>query len=74
MATKAKGTILKEQITFDFFDKMNIEKPKKEVENKIVKEKPKAEKVKVVKQFIFRKQCNIKPNHIKLNRKVRRIL
>ena len=71
---KGKGTILKEQITFDFFEEIKIENLEMEVKNNLEKEKPKPEKEKAVKQNImFRKQCNVKPNHKKPNRKVRRI-
>lgn len=68
MAT-SKGKILKEQITFDFFETMEIVKPVKQrkvkvIDKKLIKEKPK--------KIIFRKaKNNIKPNHRKLNRKVR---
>jgi len=79
MAT-SKGKMLKEQITFSFFDEIKVEKPTKpkkeknvETTKQIKKEEPRAEKVKVVKQYIFRKEkSNIKPNHRKLNRKVRK--
>ena len=63
MAT-SKGKILKEQITFDFFYNVKVEKPKKE---KVVKNKE------VKKQTMFRKnKGNIKPNHRKQNRKDRK--
>ena len=68
----SKGKMLKEQITFDFFDEVKVEKPKKE---KVVKIKAnKKENVKPVKQTIFRKnKLNIKSNHKQQNRKVRTI-
>jgi len=70
MAT-SKGKILKEQITFDFFETMEIVKPIKQKKEKVVNNI----KVKTVKkQTNFRrKRSNIKPNHRKLNRKVRKV-
>ena len=71
MATKAKGSMLKEQITFDFFKTMEIVKPIKQRKIKVIDKKPTKEKTK---KIIFRKaKHNIKPNHRKLNRKVRKI-
>ena len=74
MATKGKGKILKEQITFDFFETMELEKPVKHRKLRVEVDKPTKKELKP-KQTIFRKQkCNVKPNHRKLNRKVRRII
>ena len=74
MAT-SKGKILKEQITFDFFETMEIDKPIKQNKEKVIKIKEiKKEKPTVKKQTNFRRnRNNIKPNHKKLNRKVRKI-
>lgn len=74
MAT-SKGKILKEQITFDFFDTMEILKPVKNKKEKVIKNKEIKQKKPIVKkQTNFRrKRNNIKPNHRKLNRKVRKV-
>jgi len=70
MAT-SKGKILKEQITFDFFESMEVTTPIKQRIVKVIDKKPTKEKPK---KIIFRKaKHNIKPNHRKLNRKVRKI-
>lgn len=72
MAT-SKGKILKEQITFDFFETMEIYRPIKQKKTKVVNIE-KSKEVKKPTQIIFRKaKNNIKPNHRKLNIKVRRI-
>lgn len=74
MAT-SKGKILKEQITFDFFETMEIVKPVKQKKEKVVINKEnKQEKPTVKKQAKFRRnRNNIKPNHRKQNRKVIRV-
>ena len=70
MAT-SKGKMLKEQITFDFFESMEVITPIKQRKVKVIDKKPIKEKPK---KIIFRKaKHNIKPNHRKLNRKVRKI-
>ena len=73
MAT-SKGKILKEQITFDFFETMEIVKTVKQKKEKVVINKEnKQEKPTIKQQTNFRrKRNNIKPNHKKQNRKVRR--
>jgi len=73
MAT-SKGKILKEQITFDFFETMEIVKPVKQKKEKVVINKEnKQEKPTVKKQAkLSRNRNNIKPTHKKQNRKVRR--
>ena len=74
MAT-SKGKILKEQITFDFFETMEIVKPIKQTKEKVIKNKEIKQKKPIVKQQtnFRRNRNNIKPNHRKLNRKVRRV-
>ena len=73
MAT-GKGKILKEQITFDFFETMEIVKPVKQRKEKVVINKENKQKKPIVKQQtnFRRKRNNIKQNHKKQNRKVRR--
>lgn len=62
MAT-SKGKILKEQITFDFFETMEIVKPIKQKKEKVMNT-IKVKTVKKSKLTLFRKsKCNIKPNH-----------
>lgn len=70
-----KGKILKEQITFDFFEEIKVEKTNQN-KGKVLKTKPiKKDKVKKVKFIRFRKdKTNVKSNHIKINRKARRII
>ena len=74
MAT-SKGKILKEQVTFDFFETMETVKPIKNKKEKVVKIKEIKQKKPIVKQQtnFRRKRNNIKPNHRKLYRKVRKI-
>ena len=68
MATKGKGKILDGQIAFEFMGVMKTEvKPRK---LKAIEQKKKEIKTKK----IFRKKhVNVKSNHLKKNRKVRKI-
>lgn len=74
MATKGKDKILEGQIAFDFFgeiEQAKVIKPKKE---KVINIETKKE-IKKAEIKIFRKvRLNIKHNHFKKARKVRRIL
>lgn len=71
MATKGKGKILDGQIAFEFMGIMETEvKPRrtKAIEQKIINKKQTKTKK------IFRKKyVNVKPNHLKRHRKVRKI-
>lgn len=70
MATKGKDKIIEGQIAFDFMGELEVEiKPRKTkvIEKNIIKKEIKTKKV-------FRKNyVNVKPNHIKKNRKVKKI-
>lgn len=74
MATKGKDKILDGQIAFDFLSEIEVVKPEKK-QKKVIKEKevePKVEKIVQVKTF--RKAIlNIKRNHFKKSRKVKRV-
>ena len=70
MATKGKDKIIDGQIAFDFIGEMEVEiKPRKTkvIEKNIIKQK----EIKTKKVF-RKKHINVKPNHLKVNRKVRR--
>ena len=71
MATKGKGKILDGQIAFEFMGTLETEiKPRKAkvIEKHIIK------KTTIETKKVFRKKhVNVKYNHLKKNRKVRRI-
>ena len=72
MATKGKDKILDGQIAFDFMAELEVVAPKKARKPKVTIETEKP--IKAIIKNIFRKQyINIKPNHLKKNRKVRKI-
>ncbi len=71
MATKGKDKIIDGQIAFDFMGELEVEiKPRKSkvIEKNITKKK----EIKTKKVF-RKKHVNVKYNHLKKNRKVRRI-
>ena len=73
MAT-SKGKILKEQITFDFFNENKVDvSTKLDKENNKTNPNNKKEKLKVVQTRFGKNKGNIKSSHKKQNRKVRRI-
>ena len=83
MATNIKDKIIDGQMAFDFLAEIEVVKPEKkkrvvkekkeEVKPaKVIKYKPKKEKVVKVKHK-KRRYKNIKPNHLKKSRKIRRI-
>lgn len=83
MATKGKDKIIDGQIAFDFLSEMEVVKPVRKKRVKVEEMKPEKQpriikfkqpkKKKALKIKIKRKYKSIKPNHLKKNRKVRRI-
>ena len=71
MATKGKDKIIDGQIAFDFMGELKVEiksRKTKEIEKNIIKQK----EIKTKK--VFRENhVNVKPNHLKKNRKVRKV-
>ena len=83
MATKGKDKIIDGQIAFDFLSEIEVVKPVRKKRVKVEEKKPEKQtriikfkqpkKKKALKIKIKRKYKSIKPNHLKKNRKVRRI-
>ena len=84
MATKGKDKILDGQIAFDFLSEIEVVKPVRKKRVKVEEKKPvqppriikykKPKKNKHLKVKTKRKYKSIKPNHLKKNRRVRRII
>ena len=71
MATKGKDKIIDGQIAFDFMGELKVEiksRKTKEIEKNIIKQK----EIKTKKVF-RKKYVNVKFNHLKKNRKVRKV-
>ena len=64
MATKGKGKVLEGQIAFDFFGELNEEIVTRKSRNK--------KEIKINKVF-RKKHISMKANHLKKNRKIRKI-
>ena len=70
MATKGKGKLIDGQIAFEFMGVMETEvKPRKA---KVIEKNTQNKKEFKTKKIFRKKHVNVKPNHIKKNRKVRR--
>ena len=83
MATKGKDKIIDGQIAFDFLSEIEVVKPVRKKRVKVEEKKPekppriikykKPKEKKPLKVKIKTKYKSIKPNHLKKNRRVRRI-
>ena len=71
MATKGNSKIIDGQIAFEFMGSMKTEiKPRK---TKVIEENTTKKKEIKTKKVFRKKHVNVKYNHLKVNRKVRRI-